>query len=67
MNEYGEEKLWMKMFTTMGSLQEGKFSQVALTLKKWVNCKMKIEHFSVKTSKCVSNKVKVEKKGNFFC
>jgi hypothetical protein len=23
----------MKMFTTMGSLQEGKFSQVALTLK----------------------------------
>jgi hypothetical protein len=41
----------MKMFTAMGSLQEDKFSQVALTLKKWVNCKMKIEHFSVKDIK----------------
>jgi hypothetical protein len=56
----------MKLFTTMGLLQEDKFSQVALTLKKWVNCKMKIEHFSVKTSKCVSNKVKVGKKIIFF-
>jgi len=35
----------------MGLLQEDKFSQVALTLKKWVNCKMKIEHFSVKDIK----------------